>query len=37
MRQGNVQLFDGRVATIKAVITQIKLNILLWKKSRKLF
>ena len=25
-REGNVQLFDGHVTTIKAVIIQIKLN-----------
>ena len=36
--EGNVQLFDGHVATIKSVIIQVKLNHFLVKKnSQKLF
>ena len=30
--EGNVQLFNGHVATIKAVIIQIKLNRFIMKK-----
>ena len=31
--EGNVQLFDGHVATIKSVIIQVKLNHFLVKKK----